>query len=296
MKTTKGVLLFAHNNEEIDYIKIAYVNALMIKKNLRVGVTLVTDEGTADWARETIGQKQMQHAFEHVIIKDRDYVYQQKNIRIYKDTKTKITRLPFYNCDHWMAYDLTPYDETLFIDADYLIMSDALNNCWGSNQDIMINKNIREILDGRQTESPTLDTFGIDLYWATCIYFKKTEVAKHMFSLAHYVYDNYTYFRDLYQFPGSLFRNDFAFSIAVHMMNGFNETGLIKELPIAAIYKSFDHDDIISINGINDITLLLEKETKYVEFLPTRWHNIDIHIMNKYAIVRHADALVELYT
>ena len=61
------------------------------------------------------------------------------------------------------------------------------------------------------------------------------------------------------------------------------------------MYKSFDHDDIVSVNGVNDITLLLEKETKYTEFLATRWHNVDIHIMNKYAIVRHADKLVELY-
>ena len=32
---TRGVLMYAHNNNEIDYFKIACANALMVQKNLR---------------------------------------------------------------------------------------------------------------------------------------------------------------------------------------------------------------------------------------------------------------------
>lgn len=292
----RGALIFAHNNEEIDYFKIACINALMIQKNLGIGVTLVTDPGTLEYSTSVLGKDFVEKCFEKVIEQDRDYVYQQNNIRTFRDTKSTQKRLPFYNCDHWQAFDVTPYEETLFLDADYLIMSDALNNCWGSNQDIMLNKTIKEVLWSRNSESPLLDAFGIDLYWATCIYFKKTEIAEHMFSLAHYVYDNYSYFKDLYSFGGGLFRNDFAFSIAAHMMNGFNNNDLVKELPIPAMYKSFDHDDIVCVNGENDITLLLERPGTTGEFITTRCKGIDLHIMNKWAILRNADKLIEVYS
>ena len=38
---TRGVLIFAHNNEGIDYVKLACATALMIRKNMSVdGITL----------------------------------------------------------------------------------------------------------------------------------------------------------------------------------------------------------------------------------------------------------------
>ena len=50
---SSGVLLFAHNNREIDYGKIALANAMLVKKNLDVPVSIVTDDGTIDWLRKT---------------------------------------------------------------------------------------------------------------------------------------------------------------------------------------------------------------------------------------------------
>ena len=43
---SKGVLIFAFNNEQIDYEKIAKLNALMIKYNMDVPVHIITDAGT----------------------------------------------------------------------------------------------------------------------------------------------------------------------------------------------------------------------------------------------------------
>lgn len=293
---TKGAMMFAHNNEEIDYVKIACLNAQMIKQNLDVGVTLVTDTGTLSWAMESLGEEYLNECFEHIISEDPDYVYKQQNIRAFRDTVYTIKHLPFYNCDHWKAYELSPYDETIFIDADYLIMSDSLNRCWGSKHDIMINKDIKELFFGRIQEKTTVGNSGIDTYWATCIYFRKSELAEHLFFMVKYVYDNYAYYRDLYSTPNSMFRNDYAFSIAVHIMNGFSNSDLIKQLPIPALYKSFDNDDIVSINGANDVTLLLEKPKCTGDYILSRVKDLDIHIMNKWAILRNYDKLKELYS
>jgi len=41
---SRGVIMFAHNNEEIDYFKLAVVNALLVQEHMGIkNVTVVTD-------------------------------------------------------------------------------------------------------------------------------------------------------------------------------------------------------------------------------------------------------------
>jgi hypothetical protein len=291
---TRGVLMFAHNNTEIDYLKIACANALMVKKNLNVPVTLVTDIDTLKWGRTSLGKELLDSCFEKVRVVPRDYKF--NNSRNFSDTAFNTKPLQFYNCNHWTAYRFSPYDETLFIDCDYLIMSSALSNCWGSNYDVMINSNIYTPLNETNPFSKKVDELGITLYWATVIYFKKSSLAEHMFSLVKHIQSNYGYYRDLYGFSSGMFRNDNAFSIAVHTLNGFNtEEPSIQQLPIPGLLMSWDTDDIQDVNGINDITLYSEKTGKTGEYILTRLKGMDVHIMNKWAINRHADKLINLY-
>lgn len=286
--------MYAHNNTEIDYFKIACANALMVQRNLGVPVTLVTDEGTVDWGRKALGEELVHQCFERVITVDRNYKF--NNPRNFSDTVYSTKNLQFYNCNHWAAYDLSPYNETLFIDADYLIMSDALNNCWGSDNDVMINHTVQSPY-GDLPHTKYIDDFGIRLYWATVIYFKKSELAQHLFSIVQHVQDNYRYYKDLYYFSNGMFRNDNAFSIAVHTMNGFVGTDSlsISQLPITRLLMAWDSGDIHSIPSINDIVLYTEKSESKGTYLLTRLKNTDVHIMNKWAINRFSDRLIELY-
>lgn len=285
--------MFAHNNAEIDYFKIACANALMVKKNLNVPVTVVTDEGTLSWAQGSLGNEFVDGCFENIILVKKKHTYD--NSRTYNDTSFSSKSLQFYNCNHWEAYDLTPYEETLFIDADYLIMSDALNNCWGSQDDVMINKHIFDPGTSTNPYTRTIDDFGIKLYWATVIYFKKTEFSKFLFSIVRHIQENYIYYKELYYFSNGMFRNDYAFSIAIHMLNGFSETeSVINELPIPGLLMAWDKHDIKEVNGLDDITLFCEKEEKG-KYLLARLKRQDIHIMNKWAINRVSERLIELY-
>lgn len=284
---TKGVLLFAYNNAEIDYVKIAQINALMIKHHLKVPITLVTDDN---------GQEQCNddNSFDKIINIKKDYSF--KNIRNYSDTSYSSKKLQFYNCNHCDAYNISPYDETLIIDCDYLIMSDALSKCWYSTNDFMISSKIYSPIDDCEPYSQNLDDMGIKQYWATVIYFKKTKLTNHIFSLVEDIQKNYNYYRDLYHFSNGMFRNDNAFSIAIHMLSGFNSDEMcIKELPIPGLLMSWDVNDIYSINGIDDITLLVEKKTHSNKFILTKIKDTDIHIINKWSIGRHAKRLLELY-
>ena len=79
------------------------------------------------------------------------------------------------------------------------------------------------------------------------------------------------------------------------MLHDFTDTGAIEhELPITGLLMSWDTNDIYEIADINDITLYVEKPSKG-EYTLARFKNQDVHIMNKWAINRHADRLIELY-
>lgn len=292
---SRGVIMFAHNNKEIDYIKIAIINAFMVKKNLGVGTTLITDPGTLAWAIKDNGQEMLDRAFENIITVDQDYDYHRNNKRIYRDTASKTSKLSFYNCNHWAAYELSPYDETLFIDADYLVMSDALAHCWGSVHDFMISDNTQEALFSRQMLDPWIDPFSIRLYWATAIYFRKTEEAEMVFKTVKHVFDNYEFYNQQYNFPNRMFRNDWAFAIAVHQMNDYQDMKSVPRMPIPSLLKLFDNDDFVKVNGENDLTVLMQKPEQKTKFILSRVKGIDLHVMNKWSILRHADRLLEIY-
>jgi hypothetical protein len=289
---TSGVLMYAHNNSEIDYFKIACANALMVKRNLGKNTTLITDSGTYSWGKKNLGGKLINECFEHIIEIDRNYSFE--NPRGFQDTSHTTKTLQFYNCHHWKAYELSPYDETLFIDSDYLVMSDALNKCWDSVYDVMINKKIYSPYETIKIKY--LDDLGIELYWATAIFFRKSPLAETLFLLVKHIEENYQYYKDLYGFRQGMYRNDNAFSIAIHTLNGFNSVNnIVSELPIPGLLMSWDVNDINQIHGINDISIFSEKENEKGNYLLSRFKNTDIHIMNKWAINRHSDTLISLY-
>jgi len=290
---TNGVLMYAHNNLEIDYLKIACANALMIQKNLHVPISLITDISTYNWGKKSLTEKFIEKCFDKIIFIDKNHRF--INERNFNDTSFTTKNLQFYNCNHWKAYELTPYDETLFIDCDYLIMSSSLNNCWGSRNDVMINHTIYSPYDQILPYSKTVDDMGIKQYWATVIYFRKSPLAKHLFSLVQHIQKNYSYYKDLYYFSSGLYRNDHAFSVAIHMLNGFNDfESIITELPILGLLMSWDVNDIHSVK-LNDIILYVERSESKGNYILSRIKDTDVHIMNKWAINRHSDELIKLY-
>ena len=290
---TRGVIMFAHNNTEIDYFRLAVVNALLVQKNLGIkNITVVTDPHSLKQGEKTLGKRLIKKAINNIIVIEKDKKFKQKNIRLYKDTSHKVERLPFYNVNRCDAYNLSPYDETLLIDVDYLILSDTLNHCWGHNNELMMNWKYQDIMYERKDPSLSrLYDMGITMYWATVVYFKKTPYVESFFNIVKHVKNNTQYYKDLYKWQGTLYRNDYSFSIAAHMMSGFVDKG-IPQLP-TTLYKSFDTDDIHSAVDKNTIIMYLEKPRSPGDFMLTKWAGVDLHIMNKWAINRVSNNLLE---
>jgi len=287
--------MFAFNNVEIDYITLAIVNSKLAQKHLGISkeqVTIVTDEYSYDYACSKHTKEFVTSSAEY-ILQEKDIEFKYKNMRLYKDTSDKARPLSFYNLNRSEAYDLSPYEETILLDADFLILSDTLNRCWGHNNELMMSYDYTDILGDREYSSLSrLNSVGITMYWATVVYFKKGAYAESFFNLVKQVAANILYYKQLYKWPGNLYRNDYSFSVAAHNMGGFVDR-TIPQLPFA-LFKSFDIDDIERVLGENELLILAEKSTAQVgDYIAIRWKDLDIHIMNKWALERILGDLLE---
>jgi hypothetical protein len=124
----------------------------------------------------------------------------------------------WFNGDRYRAYELSPYDETLLLDSDYLVLDDALLKILDTTVDYSImtdNQNFVQTMTGNMGE------MSLNFVWATAIAFKKTPKSKMLFDLVGRVQNNYGYYSKLYNLRRSNFRNDYAFAIADNIINGY---------------------------------------------------------------------------
>ena len=107
------------------------------------------------------------------------------------------------------------------------------------------------------------------------------------FDLISYIRANWDYFKMLYNIDVSLFRNDYAFSIAIHIMNSKLEGNFAMELPGKMIYTK-DKDILVSMKD-NAMQFLIEKKDYNGEYILAKTKGLDIHVMNKFSLSRFID-------
>ena len=282
---SRGIIIFAQNNEYINYAEQACACAGYARRNLSLfdEVCLITNPDTLQSEEKLINEY-----FDNVIVSDN---FQPENIRLFKDTTDKLEYASFKNMSRSEVYKLSPYDETLVIDADYFIMNNVLDQVWNSDNDVMINSKYRDISGRHQENIEYIDNFSIPMYWATVFYFKKSDFAENLFTLISHIKHNYKYYYYLYNCSGNLYRNDFAFSMALHILNG-SVAFDVPSLPIEYLNNSFDLDDIFRINAHNDVIMYCADAEQVSSHILSRFKDMDLHIMNKKAIGRFIDDLL----
>lgn len=271
---TTGVLLFAYNNSAIDYIKQAIFNAKLIKQHLNLPVVIVTDsvnylEKTYPWYKKYV---------DGVVYKDTEHNRFQE--RHFYGGEHFSVRAEWKNVNRATAYDITPFDTTIVLDTDYLINNDNFLKVLNEPDDFFIYKDSYDISYTRKIDGmTTVSDDTVDFYWATAIVFKKTARTKKLFDLINYIKQDYHYFRTLYSIPFKLYRNDYAFSIAIHILNGYQKTDWPKQLPGKMLYSS-PEDDLISIkDGKYVFSLGHNKRPDKVNVVTV--DGLNLHVMNK---------------
>ncbi len=285
---TKGGLIFAHNNRDIDYVYMATVAATLAKHNLKIPVSLVSDESTISWAKQSGSYDKIEKVFDKIILVDRPNTDNMRKLHDGVNSK----QVPFVNANRYNAYDLTPYDKTLLFDTDYLILSDRLNSFWDVDTEVLISSGIKDIYDqGRlgYHDKYTSDT-GVHLYWATTVMFTKSNYAERFFSLVNLIKENYSFYADLFRFNDKQYRNDISFSLAKHILDGFETT---TQMSLPPVFTALDRDILTDITSEGNLVFLVSPMCDG-KFVAASLRGLDIHVMNKQSLMRHADRLLEL--
>lgn len=200
---TVGALIFAFNNEQIDYVAMAAWSAANIHRHLDIPVCVVTDKDTADTR------------FDKIIRVTRTGTDQQRQ---FADLNGRVT---WYNQDRVDAYALSPWDQTLVLDADYVVASPQLSSLLQCPQPFLCHRSALDAVTGQSLDN--LNFFGRDrmpMWWATVMMFRRDNTVQNIFDCMRMVRDNWQHYRDLYGIGRSAYRNDFALSIAQTIVTG----------------------------------------------------------------------------
>lgn len=265
---TRGVLLFAHNNSVVDYVKQANFCCQQIKKHLNLPVCLVTSNDVLN-----------KYVFDKIIKVENPNQQQTKTF----NDKAERHRSLWSNQTRPGAYDLSPYDETIVMDTDFIVENNNLSKVFDSEEDFLINYEAQHIdFESSMTEEMQyISDTAIKMCWATVFYFKKTKRTRILFDLIAHIRDNWEFYRFKYQITNINYRNDFAFAIALHMMNGFVKSNWPKQLPCKLFYIT-DRDTVESYQD-NQWRFIMQSGLK------CRVQDINIHIMNKIGLNRIID-------
>jgi len=276
---TTGAIIFAQNNHAVDYIKLAVYAAKQVKKYLDIPVSIITDNST--WLSDNYPD----HPFESIIEID---IPEQRQNRLYHDGTISSQFSEWKNWSRSQTYDLTPYDRTLVLDSDYIINSKLLLLSLNNDHDFQIYSSSSDLAGWRdQSSYARINEYSIPFYWATVFIFNKTPIVESFFILIEYIKHNWVYYKTLYSITSHTYRNDFAFSIAVHIMNGKTNGDFATPLPEKMLYTS-DKDLLIGIDD-NKLKFLVEKQQYFGEYTAIKTTGLDVHVMNKFSLERIID-------
>ena len=184
---TVGALIFARNNEQIDYVAMAQWSAKNIERHLGIPTHIVTDTAP------------------------------NNNSRYFSDVGT----VTWHNHNRMDAYRLSPWDRTLVLDADYVVASNQLKSVLEADQDFLAHRWAYDVTGCNNFEG--LNYFGnncMPMWWATVMMFRRGRQAELIFDSMQMIRDNWTHYRALYKNSNATYRNDHALSIALGIVNG----------------------------------------------------------------------------
>lgn len=246
---SKGVLLFAFNNGVTDYFEMAVRTAKRVNQFLHLPVTVVTDSNT--------DIENYDNVFDNVII--------QKAV-----TSNIKDNVVWINKGRHKAFEVSPYDETLVLDTDYLINSDSLLKPFELYDDFMCHNSTSFVMIDNQVEK--IGSRFIETCWATVIYFKKTNRVKQIFECMEMIQDNYQHYINLFDIPNTMYRNDYSLTIALWIVNGHTRNQQ-DYIPWSLLHLNKQ----VNAYRVTDTEyVFLNNKQKYI-----RLKNTDFHLLDK---------------
>ena len=239
--------------------------AKLISKHMNVPVSLITSSD--DIPKNNI--------FDQIIKIEKPKI-QQKKVHVgFKKREIDY----WFNHSRVLAYDLSPYDETILIDADFLIFDNSLNELWGSKLPIrMYEHSISCSMEKLPHNDRYINELTIPLRWATVVYFNKD--SEDFWILCKKIQENYEYYCRQFFVQPNIYRNDFVFSIANHIFWGYDN---MKNAIPGSLLTSKPTDKIMHLNH-DYVSILANDNNGYM--IPMKI-NSNVHIMNKFSLMEN---------
>lgn len=287
-----GICFFAYNNKDIDYVKLALLAALHVKKFMKHNNTcLITEEGDYNYLVASRGEELVDRAFDEVVFTS---IKHKQNLRTHFDSPWSKFTSEFKNSNKHLIYEYTPFDKTLLLDIDYFVRNNSLDYLFDSQDNVTMYQNARNL----KHEQPYLyerylNPVGIPMWWSTVVYFDKSDVSKMFFDIWAHVAENYDFYKFLYNFPGQLFRTDYCVSVAVHIMNGMGVGDMISEIKDNTMVFMDQKDELVEVKSSTDWVFLANDRAEPWKDIATRNYYDNIHLMNKRSVDRNYNDLLE---
>jgi hypothetical protein len=242
---SKGALLIATPHDEIDYIGFARLSARLIEKHLGIDTHIHIDRSDSH------------------------------NIRQFRWHDEKTQTVLWKNNSRTLAYDISPFDQTLLIDVDYLTFNNNMLDYFDKDFEFLC---YDKVWDVTGTDSFNADEkmtrAGFPMLWATVVYFRKCEFAYNVFETMKNIQSNWKFFSNLWGFKSNNYRNDFSLSIAHHLMDGYTQGTYFKH----KLSSLSTEDTIYRVKGSE---LLIKYRHAHQEYNAVRIKDTNLHCMNK---------------
>lgn len=256
---TTGALIFAFNNEKIDYIRLAAWNANNIRRHLKIPVAIVTDNTEHRLVRSE---------FDYII----DAAAERGGTRYFEDYSATVT---WNNASRTDSYKLSPWEQTLVLDADYVVASDYLHKFFDSQENFLAYKNSVNVNGNKISALNHFGRFSMPMWWATVMLFRRSQEAELIFNAMLMIKNNWKHYRELYQIDQTNYRNDFALSIALMLING--HTTNVKSIPGNMISVMPEHT--LSCSAVDRYSVKYFDSLKKEKIV--QLDNVDFHAMGK---------------
>ena len=171
---TINFTMFAQNNKD-DYVRQAYVAAMSIRcSNKDVSICLITNDSV---------DIQYKHMF--------DYIIPMQNVNYNDEGEWKIH-------NRWQIYNCTPYDQTIVIDTDMLVLDD-ISSWWNylQTKELFFVSNVKtykneNVIDNYYRKA--FKKYDLPNIYSGFHYFKKSEFSYTFYKWLEYVLKNWKVF------------------------------------------------------------------------------------------------------
>ena len=255
---TTGAVIFAQGSGKINYIAIAERAARQIHQYLDLPVTLITDQPVNN------------PVFDQIVTASA----QSGGQRHWPGTDFTAD---WFNIGRSRAFELSPYDTTLLLDADYWVYSDSLKLIVNSPQSFQCHSTYI----GLPLKHDRTCYFGkahVPMWWATVIKFDRNERSQYIFTAWQMIEKNYHHYASLFGFDPNPFRNDYALSLALLLMSGNQQPA---DVSIPWPLLNIEPGNQIELDQTR-LTLTFNRvTTRELKSFKMTLNNMDIHVMDK---------------